>query len=152
MQVVLKKRVPKLGNECDVVNVRPGFARNFLFPLKMAVPATAHELRVAELRKAKVVEKLEAVLENAKEIAEKLKDVTLTFKKKARGEKLYGSIKEKDIADALAEQEKVELKKEMVLMKDPIKDLGEHKVKLQLAEDVDVDLKVVIEAEETTKS
>lgn len=147
MQVVLKKRIPKLGNECDVVNVRPGFARNFLFPQKLAVPATAHELRIAEIRKTKVVEKLEAVLENAKEIAEKLKDVVLTFKKKARGEKLYGSIKEKDIVDGLSEQEKVEIKKEMVVMKEPLKDIGEHKVKLQLTEDIDVEVKVVIEAE-----
>lgn len=147
MQVVLKKRVPKLGNEYDVVNVKPGFARNFLFPQKLAIPASAHELKRAETMKSKMTEKLEAVLENAKEIADKLKDVVLTFKKKARGEKLYGSIKEKDIADALKEQAKVEIKKEMVKMDEHLKALGEHTVKLQLTEDIESKVKVVIEAE-----
>ena len=147
MQVVLIKRVPKLGNEYDVVNVKPGYARNFLFPQKLAIPAFKHELKRAETMKAKLAEKLEVLLENAKEIAEKLKDTVLTFKKKARGEKLYGSIKEKDIADALKEQEKVDVKKEMVKLDEPLKTLGEHKVKLQLAEDVEKEIKVVIEEE-----
>ena len=98
MQVVLKKRVPKLGNECDVVNVKPGFARNFLFPQKLAVPASFHEVKRAEIMKAKIAEKAENLIANAKEIADAVKEVVLTFKKKARGEKLYGSIKEKDIA------------------------------------------------------
>jgi len=147
MQVVLKTRVPKLGNEHDVVKVKSGFARNFLFPQKLAIPATEAEIRRAETLKAQRVEKVEALLENAKEIAEKLKTVVLTFKKKARGEKLYGSIKEKDIADALGEQAKVEVKKEMVKMDDHLKVLGEHTVKLQLTEDVEAKVKVVIEAE-----
>ena len=147
MQVVLVKRVPKLGNEYDVVNVKPGYARNFLFPRKLAVPAAEHELKRAEVMKAKVVQKIEAMVENAKEISEKIKDAVLTFKKKARGEKLYGSIKEKDIADALKKQEKVEVKKEMVKIDEPLKTLGEHKVKLQLTEDIEMKIKVVIEAE-----
>ncbi len=147
MQVILKKRVPKLGNENDVVNVKLGYARNFLLPQKLAVIASAHELKLAESMKAKMVAKVEAVLENAKEIAEKLRGITLSFKKKAKGEKLYGSIKEKDITDALAEQEKVEIKKEMVKLDEQLKELGEHKVKLQLTEDIEVKIKVVIEAE-----
>ncbi len=147
MQVVLRKRVPKLGNEHDVVKVKPGFARNYLFPQKLAVPAFPHELKQAEIMKAKMVAKLEAVIQNAREIADKLKGIVLTFKKKARGEKLYGSIKEKDIVDALAEQEKVEIKKEMVVIGEQIKTLGEHKIKLQLTDDVEVAVKIVIEAE-----
>jgi len=147
MQVVLTKRVSKLGNEYDVVNVKPGYARNFLFPQKLAIPASVHEIRRAETLKAKIVEKVETFLENAKEIAEKLKNVTLAFKKKARAEKLYGSIKDKDIVDALKEQAKVEIKKEMVTLDEPLKALGEHTVKLQLAEDVKTEVKVTIEAE-----
>jgi len=148
MQVVLKKRVPKLGSEYDVVNVKPGFARNFLFPQRLAVPASANELKIAEAMKAKRIEKLEAVLENARAIADKLKDAVITFKKKARGEKLYGSLKEKDIAEAILEQKKVEISKDMVVIGDQIKSIGEHKVKLQFAEGVDVQIKVVIEKEE----
>ena len=148
MQVVLKKRVPKLGAEYDVVNVKPGFARNFLFPQKLAVPASKHELNLAEAMKAKRVEKIEALLGNAKEIADKLKDIVISFKKKSRGEKLYGSLKEKDIAEALAEQSKVEIHKDMIKIGEPIKAIGEHKVKLHLAENIEVDLKIVIEKDE----
>ena len=151
MQVVLKKRVPKLGNEYDVVNVKPGFARNFLFPQKLAVPASTHEVKRAETHKAQQAEKVEAVLENAKEIAKVLKDITITFKKKARGEKLYGSIKDKDMVDALKEQAKIEIKKEMVKFDEPLKALGEHTVKLQLSEEVEAEVKVMIEAEESKK-
>lgn len=147
MQVVLKKRVPKVGNEHDVVNVKPGFARNFLFPNKFAIPASEHEIKLAEAMKAKMVAKVEAILENAKEIAEKLKNIVITFKRKARGEKLYGSIKEKDIADSILDQEKIEIRKEMVRFNEQIKTLGEHKVNLQLTEDVMTTIKVVVEAE-----
>ena len=147
MQVVLTDRVPKLGNKYDVVNVKSGYARNFLFPKSLAIPASSHEMKLAEDMKSKMVQKVEAMFENAKEIAEKLKGKVLTFKRKARGEKLYGSLKEKDVADALAEQEKVEIKKEMVEIKEPIKTLGEHSVKLKLTEDVAVDIKVSIEEE-----
>jgi len=148
MQVLLKKRVPKLGHEHDVVNVKPGFARNFLFPQKLAIPASAHEVGIAESKKAKMVQKIEAVLENAKGIADKLKGAVLNFKKKAKGEKLYGSLKEKDVAQALVEQYKVELNTDMVKIGEQIKTVGEHKIKLHLAEGVEVDVKVVIEAEE----
>jgi len=148
MQVVLKKRVPKLGNEHDVVNVKPGFARNFLFPNSLAIPASEHEVKIAAARKTKMIQKIEEQLSNAKEIAEKLKGITLTFKKKARGEKLYGSLKEKDIADALLDQAKIEINKDMVVIGNQIKTVGEHNVKLQLAEGVEVKVKVVIEKEE----
>ncbi len=147
MQVVLKTRIPKLGNPYDIVNVKPGYARNFLLPRKLAVLATPGELKRAEGMKAKVAAKLEAVLENAKEVTDKLKGAVLTFKKKARGEKLYGSIKETDIVDALKEGQKVEVSKDMIKLEEPLKDLGEHTVKLQLNEEVSAELKVVIEAE-----
>ena len=147
MQVILKKRVPKLGNEHDVIKVKTGYARNFLLPQKLAVLATAEEIKRAEGMKAKMVQKAETMLENFKEVAAKLKDAVLTFKKKSRGEKLYGSIKEEDIEDALKDQVKVEIKKEMVKMDEHLKTLGEHTVKLQLSEDVEIKVKVVIEAE-----
>lgn len=147
MQVVLKKRVPKLGNENDVVNVKIGYARNFLFPQALAIPATKQALVDTKTLKAKMVQKMEAMLENAKEIADKIKELTITFKEKARDEKLYGSIKEADIVNALTDQHKIELKKEMVKMSEHLKTLGEHKVKIELTDQISTTLKVVIEAE-----
>lgn len=147
MQVVLKKQVPKLGKEYDVVNVKPGFARNFLFPQHLAIPASKQALSQAEAMKSKVIEKIEAAAENAKEVADQLKKITLSFKKKARGEKLYGSIKETDIVEALAEQANVVVSKDMVVLAEPIKDLGEHTVELSLSDDIKAKVKVMIEAE-----
>ncbi len=148
MQVVLIKRVPKLGYEHDVVEVKPGYAQNFLFPQKMAVPATKGDLKRAQTLKAKMLQKLEAVIANAKAVAEQLKGITLKFTKKVRGDKLYGSIGEKDIVEALAEQGKIEIQKDMVEMKEHIKTLGEFKVKLHLAQGVEAPLKVVVEKED----
>jgi large subunit ribosomal protein L9 len=148
MQIVLTKRVPKLGNEHDVVDVKPGFAWNYLFPQKLAIPADKQATAKAEKLKAQMVQKLEEMLENAKEIAEKLKEITLSFKMKAKDEKLYGSVKDSDIVDALAAQEKIEIKKDMVEIGEPIKTTGEHTVKLNLAEDVEVKLKLNVEGEE----
>lgn len=147
MQVVLTKRVAKLGNVNDVVNVKAGFARNFLFPQSMAVPATKAAVAHAEKIKETMVQKMEDMLKDAKGVAEQLKAVTLNFKKKARGEKLYGSIKDADIVDGLKDQAKLEIMKDMVKLDEPLKDLGEHTVKLQLAEDVSAEVKVVVEAE-----
>ncbi len=147
MQVVLVKRVPKLGHEHDVVDVKAGFAQNFLFPQRLALPASKAQLKRASILKAKTLQKLEAVIANAKTIAVRLAGLTLTFKQKVRGEKLYGSISDKEIVAAVAEQAKIELRKDMVEMHEPIKTLGEFKIKLHLAQGVEVAVKVVVQEE-----
>ncbi|MDH5597062.1 MAG: 50S ribosomal protein L9 [Candidatus Peregrinibacteria bacterium] len=147
MKIILKTRVPNLGQEWDIVTVKDGYAQNFLLPNKMAEVATPARVKMAEKRMEERLKKLEEVIANAKETAEKLAEITLNFKKKAKGEKLYGSVSEKDIIEALASSHKLELSKEMVKMKDHLKELGEHKVKLHLAEGVEPTIKVIIEAE-----
>lgn len=147
MKVVLKKRVPNLGQEWDVVTVKDGYARNFLFPQKLAEPASPAILKKAEKVIEERAKKLEEVVANAKETAEKLSNVGLVFKMKAKEEKLYGSIAEKDIVEELKKSEKVEITKEMVNMKEHIKTVGEHKVTLQLADGVKAEIGVKVEAE-----
>ena len=147
MKVILIKRVPKLGEEWDTVTVKDGYARNFLLPKKLANPATPALIERAEKIQAERLKKVEEIVKNAKEMAEKLKGVELSFKKKARGEKLYGSITEKEIIEALAKENKVEISKEMIKIKEPIKTLGEHKVPLALAEGVEVGIKINVEKE-----
>lgn len=136
-----------MGYEHDVVEVKPGYAQNFLFPQKMAVPALKSDLRRAQILKAKMLQKLESVIANAKAVAEKIKGTTLKFTKKVRGDKLYGSISEKEIIVALAEQAKVEVQKDMVEMHEHIKTLGDFKIKLHLAQGVEVPIKVVVTKE-----
>ena len=147
MKVILTTKVPKLGEEWDLVTVKDGYARNFLLPKKLANPATPTLIKRAEKIQAERVKKLEEIIKNAKETAEKLKDVKIVFVKKARGEKLYGSISEKDIVDGLKNAHKVEIEKDMVKMKENIKTLGEHKVTIELAEGVKVNIAVEVEEE-----
>ncbi|MBN1258481.1 50S ribosomal protein L9 [Candidatus Peregrinibacteria bacterium] len=148
MKLILTKRVPKLGENWEVVNVKDGYARNFLLPQKLARPATPALIKKAEAVKAERLKKLEEVIAKAKEVAEKLEGTVLSFKKKSREGKLYGSVTEKEIIEALAAECKVEISKEMVKIGKPVKTLGEHKITLHLAEGVEVKVKVVVEEEE----
>jgi large subunit ribosomal protein L9 len=148
MKVILKTRVPNLGYEWDVVTVKDGYARNFLLPKKLADIATPKLIKVAEKRMEERVKKMEELVTSAKEVAEKLAKVELLFKKKARGTKLYGSITEKDIQAALKKEHKLEIEKDAIRMKEHLKELGDHKVTINLAEGVEAVLKVTIEAEE----
>jgi len=147
MKVILKKRVQNLGQEWDAVTVKTGYARNFLFPQKLAEPATPALIKKAEKLQADRLKKLEEVIANAKETAEKLKDVKLVFGMKAKGEKLYGSIAEKDIVEALKKSHKIEIGKDMVKLKEPIKTIGDHKVVLELTEGVKASINVTVEEE-----
>ena len=147
MRVILIKKVPKLGEEWDVITVKDGYARNYLLPKKLANPATPALIKRAEKIQGERVKKIGEIIKNAKEIAKKLKGVELSFKKKARGEKLYGSITEKEIIEALEKEQKVEISKDMLNIKESIKTLGEHKVPLVLAEGVEVQIKVIVEKE-----
>lgn len=148
MKVILKKRVHNLGQEWEAVTVKTGYARNFLFPQKLAEPATPALLKKAEQFQTNRLKKLDEVIANAKETAKKLKDVRLVFSMKAKGEKLYGSIAEKDIVEALKRAHKVEIGKDMVKLKEPIKTIGDHKVTLELAEGVKVNINTTVEEEE----
>ncbi len=147
MKVILKKRVPNLGHEWDIVTVKNGYARNFLLPQNLADVATPKRIEQAEKRMEERVKKMEELVASAKETAEKLAKIELTFKKKAKGSKLYGSIAEKDILAALKKDHKLDIDKDTVRMKDHIKELGEHKVTIHLAEGVETEIKVSIEEE-----
>ncbi len=147
MKVVLKTRVPNLGYEWDVVTVKDGYARNYLLPQKMADVATPKLIAMAEKRMEERTKRMEELAANAKETAEKLAKVELIFKKKARGSKLYGSVAEKDVAEALAKDHKLEIDKDAVRMNEHLKELGDHKVMIHLTEGVDAEITVKIEEE-----
>jgi large subunit ribosomal protein L9 len=147
MKLILIKRVPKLGNEWDVVTVKDGYARNYLLPKRLADPASPALIKKAEKIQAERVKKLEEIIKNAKELAEKLKGAEISFSKKSRGEKLYGSIGDKDIIEAMKEEHKIEISKDMLKLKEPIKTLGDHKITLVLAEGVEVGIKVIVKEE-----
>ena len=147
MKVILKKRVPSLGHEWDIVTVKNGYARNYLLPQKLAEVATPKRLELAQKRMEERVKKMEELVSSAKETAEKLAKIELHFKKKARGTKLYGSVSEKDIQEALTKEHKLEIDKDAIRLKEHLKELGEHSVTIHLAEGVEAEIKVSIEEE-----
>ncbi|QQR82967.1 50S ribosomal protein L9 [Candidatus Peregrinibacteria bacterium] len=147
MQVVLTKAVKSLGYEHDIVNVKRGYAANYLLPNGLAMLATPAVIKKTEALRAERVRHLEELKAKAKELLEQLRSVTLSFTMKARGDKLYGSITEKDIVDAVKNQAKIEIEKDMVSMKEHIKSIGAHQVKLHLAQGVTATVKVMVEAE-----
>ena len=147
MQVVLKERVPKVGQKWDVINVKNGFARNYLFPRLLAVPANSKLIEMAKQKREERVKKLGEMMANAQEMAKSLKGFVIKFSKKANKGKLYGSIAEKDIVEALMDQHKMEIENSMIKMEEHLKTLGEHYIKLHLTEGVDTEIKVIVEEE-----
>ncbi|HSH84472.1 MAG TPA: 50S ribosomal protein L9 [Guyparkeria sp.] len=151
MQVILLSKVENLGSLGDVVNVRSGYARNFLIPYGHARPATKaniaefEELR-AELEK-KVAEELAAAQARADKIGEEA-SVTIPDKAGAEG-KLFGSVGTVEIATAISDQFGVEIeRREVRLPEGALRALGEFPIQLHLYSDVDVDINVVVVAEE----
>jgi large subunit ribosomal protein L9 len=148
MKVVLLEDVKDLGKKGQLVNASDGYARNFLFPRKLAVEATAGRLKEIEDKKSSEKNKKERELKAAKELADKLNKTEISFKTKA-GEngKLFGSITSKDVADAIKVQQKIEIDKKKIVLHDAIKALGIYQVEIKVYPEVSakINIKVVEE-------
>lgn len=140
MEVILLQRIEKLGQMGDVVNVKPGFARNYLLPQKKAIRATESNRARFEQQRAQ----LEAInLErrrDAEAMARKFEDLTVVLvRQAAENGQLYGSVSARDIADAVTEQD-IKIARSQVLMDRPIKTLGLHPVRIELHPEVIVSI------------
>lgn len=144
IKVVLSEDVENLGSSGDVVRVRPGYARNFLIPRGLAVPATASNLaRVDDLKRAAAA-RAQKELAGAEEIAKKLGGVSVKIARAVGEEnKMYGSVTTRDIEEAFA-QAGVEIDRKKLALAEPIKVLGLHEVTLKLHPKVSVALKVEV--------
>jgi large subunit ribosomal protein L9 len=148
MQVILRDRLENLGNAGDVVNVKPGYARNYLIPKGLAFEATSANLKRIERERAQLVKRAGEQLQSARERAAALEGVSVTFNARAGEEgKLFGSITSSDIADKLAEQG-VEVDRKQIVLDEPIKALGVHAVPIRLHADVRPEIKVWVIKEE----
>ena len=147
MKVMLIKDVYKLGHAGDVKKVADGYGRNFLLPQGLAVVATAGALKQvekirkqAEIRRAKENAELQG-------LADQIKEVTLTFGAKAGDTgKLYGSVTTQDVATALSEETRFEIKKHQVDMQ-PIRNLGEYTANIRLTMDLVPEIKITVHRE-----
>ena len=147
MKVVFLQDVAGVGRAGEVKNVSDGYARNFLFPKKLAAPATSGELqRIEQLKQNQ--ERQEAKTDaELKDFAEKLSKVTVSIRARTgEGQRLYGSITNADIAERLAEITKTELDKRKVELEEPIKQLGTFDIPVRLSPTIHTKVKVVVEA------
>jgi large subunit ribosomal protein L9 len=142
MEVILLQRVEKLGKMGDIVNVRPGFARNFLLPKKVALRATKENISHFEKEKD-ALEKLNLThMEEANVLAKRLEGAMVTLIRQAsEGGQLYGSVSARDIAEALKQEH---VTKNHVKIDHPIKTIGIHAVRIQLHPEVAITLGVNI--------
>ena len=149
MEVILLQKVENLGNLGDKVKVRAGYGRNFLIPHGKAKPATAKNIEEFEKRRAELEKHAMEMLSGAEKRKAELDGKTVTINAKAGQEgKLFGSVGTVDIADALtASGVKVE-RREVRMPQGPIRNAGEHKVEIHLHTDVNVEITVVVVAEE----
>ena len=147
VEVILKKEVRKLGDRGQIVNVAPGYARNYLIPQGLAMRATAaNKQQIAEMQAAGDRE-AERLTTSAKSTAESLDGVTIRIVQKAgdRGQ-LFGSVTNRDIADALVEAGH-EVDRHQVVLGSPFKRVGDHDVRIHLYRDVNVNVRVEVRAE-----
>ena len=137
MKVILLEDVKKIGSKGDVLNVAEGYARNFLFPRKLAVEATAGHLKDLEQKKALEARRKVRVTEDAKNMAEKLATLIVKIPAKAgEGGRLFGSITSKDIADAIKSQHNIDIDKKKINLEIPIKSLGVYPVTIKLHQEI----------------
>jgi len=152
LEVILTKDFEKLGSIGDIVNVKSGYAKNYLIPNEIAIEATPGNKRQMEIVKKAVIKKEAKNVEEAEKVAEKLKDLKVVFTVKTSEEgKLYGSITNKDISEKIFDERKVELDKKKIELDDHIKELGEFDINIRLYKEVKSIVKVLVESDEPEK-
>lgn len=145
-EVILRAKVEGLGAEADLVKVRPGYARNYLIPQGLAMPATTAVRHQIEKLKQARAEREARELNEANTLASRLNKMTLTFQMTAGGEgdKVFGSVTAHDIYERLVKGD-VHIDRKRLRLPHPIKTTGEHEVEVHLHPDVKASLRVVLE-------
>jgi len=144
MEVILRDHVEKLGRRGEIVKVSDGYARNYLLPRKLALPATEGNRKHVE-RERKIVETREAEEKSqAEAIASRLSTIDITIARRVgETEQLYGSVTAADIAEFL-KTKGFEIDRRKLILPEPIKTIGEHDVPLKLHREVTAPLKVKV--------
>jgi len=142
MEVILREDVDKLGARGQLVKVAPGYARNFLLPKRLAVPATEANKKIIEQERQAHLRKEAKLAADAAELAKMMASVSVTISQKAgENDQLFGSVTSKDIAEAL-EKQGYTIERRKIVLEEPIKSLGEFKVPLRLHREVSAEITV----------
>jgi large subunit ribosomal protein L9 len=147
MQVVFIQDIARVARKGDVKNVKDGYFQNFLLPNKLAALATPAMVKFAtEMRKKQTIEK-EKLKEQAEEVKARIDGKKITLKRKAKGDKLYGSINEKDLALILEEEFKLKLGKENIKLSEHIKVAGSYEIPVRLSDTVEAKILLDVKGE-----
>jgi large subunit ribosomal protein L9 len=142
VEVFLLKTVPSLGSRGDTVKVKPGFARNYLFPRKLAVPASDSNMRAFKEEERILKSRDRHAMLQAQDLAAKMVDASCTIPVQVGDEdKLYGSVTAVDVANELKRQG-YEIDRRQIMLEEPIKKLGVYTIPLKLHGEVVVSIKV----------
>jgi large subunit ribosomal protein L9 len=148
MQIILQEDVEKLGTRGQVIDVADGYARNFLLPRKLALEASAGNMKRLEKMRAVFAKKEATEKDAAQKLSETLAGVTLEFARRAgENDQLFGSVTSGDVAEALAAKG-YEVEKRKISLTDAIKVVGEYDVPVKLHREVTTNVKVVVKKEE----
>ena len=149
MEIILTKDVKNLGYKNDIVNVKPGYARNYLIPQGMAILATESARKVLAENMRQQAYKQEKIKKEAQELATVLEGLSLRIPAKAaQTGKIYGSVNNVQIANAIKEAKGIEIDRKQILVDDDtIKEVGNYKAKVRLHKDVTVEISFEVFAE-----
>ena len=147
MEVILTDEVVKLGSKGDVVRVASGYARNYLYPKQLAIPATASNKKQIDQMRSAADREAEKLRGGAEKMAEVLSGLTVRIEARAgETDQLFGSVTSRDIVDELLKLGH-ELDRHKIVLDQPIRMLGKHSVKVHLHRDIDLSLTVLVFAE-----
>ena len=145
MKVILTQDVRGKGKRGQMIEVSDGYARNFLLPKKLAQEANADNINTMRMNDKATQERQAKERAEALEISKKMKDMTVVVMAKGGGAgKLFGSVTNAEIAEALEKQEKITLDKRKIVLDEPIKQTGLYTVKCKLGYEINADLKVEV--------
>jgi len=148
MEVILREDVAKVGARGAVVKVADGYARNFLLPKRLAVPATDANKKIVDQEREAYLRREAKAKSESEDLAKLMNNVTLTIRQRAgENNQLFGSVTAKDIADGL-EGQKYHIDRRKIQLDEPIRTVGEHKVPVRLHRDVTAEITVIVEAEQ----
>ncbi len=148
MQLILRQDIDNLGPRGALVKVADGYARNFLLPNRLAVPATEANKKIVEQEREAHLRREAKVKGEAEGLAQLMANVSVTLRHRAgENNQLFGSVTAKDIAEALAAQN-FHIERRKIQLDEPIRTVGEYKVPVRLYRDVSVDVNVVVEPEQ----
>jgi large subunit ribosomal protein L9 len=147
MQIILQEDIDKLGHRGDIVTVKPGYARNFLLPRKMAIEATTGNMKALERIRTSLAKKTATELEAAQKQAALVNGVSLHFTRKTgENDQLFGSVTSADVAEGLAAQG-FKIDKRQVHLGESLRALGEYPVTIKIFRDITAEVKVFVEKE-----